>query len=339
MGHVPEVSVIIPTRDRWETLSRSALPAALMQEDVSTEVVVVDDGSTDGTQAGLVSFDAAHVRVVRHDASRGVSAARNTGIELARGTWLAFLDDDDIWSPRKLRSQIDLGVREGTGFVFSSAVIVDRARRPIAYSPVPEDEDLVRLLLRRNVVPGGCSNLIAQAELVRRLGAFDEDLSMLADWDLWLRLAYESSGSRCGDIHVAYLQHEGNMALRTPQLVFRESEHFAAKHARPVRGRQPFDRRAAIRWVGWENFWVGNRLRAALLLIRAGITARSWPDFRRGLQFLVWSGAPDAVSRAFWRLRHGVDPSAVPELPVVEWLSQYTVAEHEYGETAGEGAC
>jgi glycosyltransferase involved in cell wall biosynthesis len=339
MGHVPEISVVIPTRDRWETLRRSALRAALMQEDVSMEVVVVDDGSTDGTHAGLLSLDAAQLRVVRHDVARGVSAARNTGIELARGEWLAFLDDDDFWSPRKLRSQIDLGAREGAGFVFSSAVIVDRDRRPIAHSSVPEDEDLVGLLSRRNVVPGGCSNLIARAELVRRLGAFDERLSMLADWDLWLRLAHESSGSRCREIHVAYLQHEGNMALRTPQRVFRESAHFAAKHGRAVPGRQLFDRRAAIRWVGWENFWVGNRFRAARLLMRAGITERSWPDFRRGLQFLVWAGAPDAVSRAFWRLRHGVDASAVPELPVVDWLSRYDIAEHGYGETAGVGAC
>jgi glycosyltransferase involved in cell wall biosynthesis len=335
---MPEISVVIPTRDRWETLRRSALPAALMQEDVSLQVVVVDDGSTDGTSAGLASLDDAHVRVVRHDTARGVSAARNTGIELARGTWLAFLDDDDIWSPQKLRSQIDLGEREGAGFVFSSAVIVDRDRRPLAYSPVPVEDDLVGLLSRKNVVPGGCSNLVARADLVRRLGGFDEGLSMLADWDLWLRLAYESSAARCREIHVAYLQHEGNMALRTPQWVFRESAHFAAKHGRPVDGRQPFDRRAAIRWVGWENFWAGNRLRAARLLIRAGIAERSWPDFRRGLQFLVWAGAPDAASRAFWQVRHGANASAVPDLPVVEWLSRYEVAEHDYDKAARVGA-
>lgn len=338
MDHTPEVSVVIPTRNRWETLRRSALRAALMQEDVSMEVVVVDDGSTDGTRAGLASLGDASVRVVRHDTARGVSSARNTGIELARGTWLAFLDDDDIWSPRKLRSQVDLGEREGAGFVFSSAVIVDGARRPLAHSAVPVEDDLVGLLLRRNVVPGGCSNLVARADLVRRLGGFDEGLSMLADWDLWLRLAYESSGSRCGEIHVAYLQHEGNMALRTPQWVFRESAHFAAKHGKSVHGRKPFDRRAAIQWVGWENFWAGKRLRAARLLIQAGIAERSWPDFRRGLRFLVWSVAPDAASRAFWRLRHGASASAIPDLPVVEWLSRYEVAEHEYDQAARAGA-
>jgi glycosyltransferase involved in cell wall biosynthesis len=319
-----EVSVVIPTRDRWETLSRSALPSVFMQEDMDLDVIVVDDGSTDGTQAGLASLDRLDVRIVRHDVSQGVSAARNAGVALARGEWVAFMDDDDVWSPRKLRTQVDLAVQEGADFVFSSAIIVDRMQRPIAFTPVPTgDEDLIDLLLARNVVPGGCSNLVARTEVVRRLGGFDERLSMLADWDLWLRLALEASGARCREIHVGYQQHEGNMAVSTPNRVFREAAYFGKKHSELGAGRPGFDPLSAIRLIAWENFWVGKRARAARLLLRAGAAKRSRRDLVRGLQFLFWSLAPDAVARAFWRRRHGVDPNAPPQLPDVEWLGRY----------------
>jgi glycosyltransferase involved in cell wall biosynthesis len=294
-----------------------------MQEEVALEVIVVDDGSTDGTQAGLASLDRRDARVVRHDVPLGVSAARNAGVVLARGEWLAFVDDDDIWSPRKLRMQIDLATQEGADFVFSSAIIVDRMRRPIAYTPVPEGDDLVGLLLSRNVVPGGCSNLMARTEVVRRLGGFDERLSMLADWELWLRLALETSGARCGAIHVGYQQHEGNMALRSPNRVFSEAAYFGEKHGEPGPGFPAFDPLSAIRLVAWENFWVGKRARAAGLLLRAAAAKRSGRDLVRGLQFFLWALTPDALARAFWRRRHGVDSNARPQVPDVEWLGRY----------------
>jgi glycosyltransferase involved in cell wall biosynthesis len=323
MSSAPDVSVVIPTRDRWKMLSRSALPAVWMQEGVSVDVVVVDDGSNDETQAGLASLDRADLRVVRHDVSRGVAAARNTGLAYARGEWLAFLDDDDIWSPHKLRTQIDLAVKEGAGFAFSSAVIVDCSRRAIAHTPVPGEDDLVELLLWNNVVPGGCSNLIAKAELVRRLGGFDERLSMLADWDLWLRLALEARGARCDEIHVGYLQHEGNMARRTPNVVFQEAAYLGTKHGRVGAGPSAFDALNAIRLIGWENFWAGDRFRAGKIFLRAGLQYRSASDVLRGAQFLVWALAPDRASRAFWRRRHGLDFAQEPDVPEVDWLRRY----------------
>src|SRR5262245_36981656 len=153
----PEVSVIIPTRNRWPILSRSALPAALMQEDVAVEIIVVDDGSTDGTRDGLERSAGESLLVLRNEVSNGVSAARNRGIEAARGEWLAFLDDDDLWAPGKLRAQVDRGRARRAGFVFSGAVTIDGDRRPIAYRHVPDSDDVEPLLLERNVVPGGCS--------------------------------------------------------------------------------------------------------------------------------------------------------------------------------------
>ena len=98
------VSVIIPTFNR-SRLVAEAVASALAQEAVALEVIVVDDGSEDDTPTVLTSLGVA-VRPV-FQAHAGVSAARNTGIRMARGEWLAFLDSDDLWLPQKLQKQLD----------------------------------------------------------------------------------------------------------------------------------------------------------------------------------------------------------------------------------------
>src|SRR5688572_3616095 len=107
MSRLPDVSVVIPTRNRWELLSTGALPSALAQEGVEVEVHVIDEGSSDATSQELERLNEPRVHVIRHDRPHGVAQARNAGIAAARGQWVAFLDDDDIWAPQKLRRQID----------------------------------------------------------------------------------------------------------------------------------------------------------------------------------------------------------------------------------------
>ena len=99
----PWVSVIIPTYNR-AALVAEALASVQAQTYRDFEIVVVDDGGTDGTAAALAEWR--EVKVLRHSRRRGVSAARNTGINAARGQWLAFLDSDDLWLPDKLARQI-----------------------------------------------------------------------------------------------------------------------------------------------------------------------------------------------------------------------------------------
>jgi glycosyltransferase involved in cell wall biosynthesis len=179
----PTVTVVIPTRDRWQLLSTAALQAALLQEGVDREVIVVDDGSTDGTAEGLRSLADPRLRVIRHERPRGVAQARNAGIAAARGEWVSFLDDDDVWSPRKLRAQLDAAA-DGADFVYSIAAWLDDALS-FLYCPIPpEPVGLASRLLRWNVIWGGCSNVMARTALVRRVGSFDERLFQLADWDL-----------------------------------------------------------------------------------------------------------------------------------------------------------
>ena len=102
----PDVTVVIPTRNRWSLLRRT-LGGALRQEDVDVKVIVVDAASTDATALELARLTDGRVRVFRNKEWRGVAAARNLAITQAAGTWMAFLDDDDLWAPRKLRSVLD----------------------------------------------------------------------------------------------------------------------------------------------------------------------------------------------------------------------------------------
>ena len=184
MARQPEVTVVIPTRNRWPLLSTVALPGALRQEDVALEVIVVDDGSNDETPTGLAALEEPRLRVLRHERTLGPARARNTGSAAAAGEWLAFLDDDDLWSPRKLRAQLDTANSAGADFVYAAAIVVD-ARRTVLYSdPLPDPSAVASQLKTGNVIGGGGSNPIARTELVRRLGGFDEELSDFEDWDL-----------------------------------------------------------------------------------------------------------------------------------------------------------
>src|SRR4051794_8575982 len=100
----PEITTIIPTRDREDWWPRT-LVSALGQKDVEAEVIVVDDGSKTPITTLLSPEGRRRVRVIRHDVHKGPPAARNAGIAEARGRWVALLDDDDLWAPVKLRRQ------------------------------------------------------------------------------------------------------------------------------------------------------------------------------------------------------------------------------------------
>lgn len=266
------VTVVIPTRNR-PTVLPTALSAALRQEDVQVEVVVVDDASADpGTVLAAASDD--RVRVVRHDEPRGVAAARNTGIAQASGEWVAFLDDDDVWSPRKLRAQLDEAVGEGAQFAYAAAVLLDERKDARAEFAAPEPDGLPRRLLQNYVIPAGSSNVVAKTDLVRRLGGFDTALHQLADWDMWIRLALAARAARTEDVLVGYLAHPGNMLLDDRRDVMAEFEYLVEKHraASSAHG-VDFDRVAFSRWVAGGHRRAGRRAEAARVYLVSALAS------------------------------------------------------------------
>lgn len=279
----PEVSVVIATRNRWSMLSKHGLPSALGQVGVELEVVVVDDCSTDETEAQIAKLDDPRVRVIRHSTRRRLAAAHNTGVGAANGEWLAFLDDDDLWSPRKLRIQLDGAARAGADWAYGAAVVVDAEKRVLEADPFPDPEQLPQLLLHGNFVPGGGSNVIARAELVRRVGAFDETLVRFSDWDLWLRLVSAGLPAACPEVVMARVEHGQNMVILDRQHAMESFTRLLSKH-RPVTRR---DRLCVAEWAAFEHHRAGRRAMASWLYLRAAV------------QYLSLGNLPPAIGALF----------------------------------------
>jgi glycosyltransferase involved in cell wall biosynthesis len=217
-GDVPKVSVVLPTHNRVELLPLS-LASVLRQKGVELEAIVVNDGSTDGTRAFLERSRDPRVRVIHHPVARGVSAARNAGIADARGTVLAFIDDDDLWAPDKLRLQLRAMHESARVWAYAGSVYVDLHGRIRGGTPPMEIEPFVRTLPHWNPMPAGCSNAIVGTQTLERVGAFDETLQILADWDLWLRLSQVDLPALVSRPLVGYRVHNTNMSLDTRKLV------------------------------------------------------------------------------------------------------------------------
>ena len=322
MPDEPEVSVVIPTRSRWRLLSTAALPSALEQEGVEVEVIVVDDGSQDETPARLAELQDPRLTVIRHESSRGVAIARNAGIRAARGRWVSFLDDDDLWSPRKLRAQIDSAEAAGAVFAYSAGGGLDASRHFLFAVAPPDPATVTRLLLRWNVIWCGCSNVLARADVVGELGGFDERLVQLADWDLWIRLALAGPAAATSDVLVGYVMHDESMLLTDEREVFPEMDYLVEKHRDAARehGIEP-DQALFTRWVARGHRRAGRRSRAAQAYLRS---ARRHGDLG-AIPRAVLSFAPERiVDVSRWlggvERRSALKKERVPE---PDWIARF----------------
>lgn len=207
----PGVTVVIPTHNRRDLLMRT-LDSVLRQEGVGLQVVVVDDGGSDGTIEAVRSLGVDAVRTIRHDHSRGVSAARNAGLSTVMTPWVAFVDDDDIWAPDKLRRQVSAILQSG-GARWScvGAVHVDAAVEVLDLVACPGPEDVAVGLLSNQVIPGGGSGALVDTHLALEIGGFDENISILADWDFYLRLSIRAPVASVNEPLVGYFVHQDSM--------------------------------------------------------------------------------------------------------------------------------
>lgn len=321
MSDSPEVSVVIPTRSRWDLLARAALPSALAQEDVGHEVIVVDDGSTDQTAMRLAEVNDPRLSVVRHERSLGLSRARNTGIEAARGDWIAFLDDDDLWSPRKLSVQLDTARAEQASFVYGASVVLDEHLSVTQEHHPTDPAALLSRLRTQYAIPAGCSNVMVKAELVRRLGGFDENLWHLQDWDLWLRLAAEAKGAACPEILVGYIVHGRNSFQGdSAHDMMDDLGYLLRKHGTGPTSLE-VDAASFRRWVAFRLRRAGKRRRAARTYLLSARLNREPRDVLLATYSLIDGPAADLLRRLL--LARGQRPAS--EQPVREptWLARY----------------
>jgi glycosyltransferase involved in cell wall biosynthesis len=184
---MPKVSVVIPTYNRLPML-KEAVDSVLAQDFEDMELIVADDGSTDGTADSIKGYGG-RIKLFPYAENRGVSAARNRGILHARGKYIAFLDSDDLWVKGKLKIQV--------------AFMDDNPHYPLCYT----DEIWIRKGKRVNpklrhakysgwifekclplciISP---SSAMMRKSLFSRVGLFDEALPVCEDYDFWLRIA------------------------------------------------------------------------------------------------------------------------------------------------------
>ena len=322
MTGTPDVSVVVPTKDRWPVFSRAALPAVLEQQGVDVELVVVDDGSSDGTSERLADLRDPRVHVVRHETARGVAAARNAGIAAARGRWISFLDDDDLWAPSKLRGQLDAADAAGAVFVYASGAAVDGAHRFLFNVAAPDPATITNQLLRWNVIWCGCSNVMARADVVQALGGFDESFFQLADWDLWIRLALSGPAAAAADVLVAYTIHADNMLLTHQPDVFPEFERLKAKHAAAAAAHGvELDGARFARWVASGHARAGRRRKAAGIYLTSARRNRDGGALLRAVGAVLGGSAVSVGRRVIPTDRR----SRLPRLALPEpgWLAAY----------------
>jgi glycosyltransferase involved in cell wall biosynthesis len=215
---MPEVTVVVPTHDRWKML-RTTLTSILEQRDIDLEIVVVDDGSTDRTRQLLADCRDPRLRVVRHDKPGRVSRARNSGLSVAKGSWVAFCDDDDVWAPDKLVRQVTETQGQRRLWAYCGVANIDEGLNVVSLPKTPTPEEVVRNLPRRNAIPGGGSNVIARRDLLHRVGPFRTELRNTEDWEMWLRLSQQDAPASVTARLVGYRLHHGNASLNVADIL------------------------------------------------------------------------------------------------------------------------
>jgi glycosyltransferase involved in cell wall biosynthesis len=206
----PLVSVVVPTYNGLQYV-HEAISSALAQDFTDHEVIVVDDGSTDGT-AEVVERQFPGIRVLKQR-NRGAAAARNAGVRLARGRYVAFLDDDDAWEPTKLSSQVSLfRSRPELAMVFTNwrAIREDGVPVPLRDRGFLLKGDMVKNIFLYSGV--ATPTVMVKKEVLIHAGLFDEGLHIGEDDNMWMRIALDWPVGHVSDVLVRVRVRSGSVS-------------------------------------------------------------------------------------------------------------------------------
>jgi glycosyltransferase involved in cell wall biosynthesis len=271
----PRVSVILPTYNRLVYL-QNAFRTVLEQTWSDWELLVLNDGSSDGTSAWLDTIEDTRVRVFSRPHTGAVSALRNAGIAESRGEWLAFLDDDDAWHPEKLERQMALHRSHAEWrWSYTAVTSIDSSGRPIPPNPNRPWRPLAgRIVLPVLTIEASIAlpSVVVHRDLLARVRGFDERLDFAMDYDLWLRLARQAEVGVLDDELTFVRSHLGSRTAHQPgvNIAFvRVYEKFAvgatSSEREICRCRQAFHEvRLSRQWLA-----LGQRKQACNALFRA----------------------------------------------------------------------
>ena len=277
-----QVSVITPVFNGVRTIA-TAIASVQAQTFVDWELLVIDDGSSDGS-ADVVSRVAAEsrLRLIRQERG-GPGAARNRGISAAVGELVAFLDADDLWPPGYLAAMTAaLSRRPGASLAFGSWQYIDENGALLSQRVIPFDGDGERaaaeLPWRNAIVP---SAVVVRSSALCRVGGFDTSFGACEDWDLWLRLIAEGGLVGVPKAWALYRARAGSLT-EDLEVMERERLRLNEKYHGPMGGDLalwPYDRRRAV----GHTFFV-----SGLAYLRRRDDELGRQNIRRALE--VWPG-------------------------------------------------
>jgi len=213
-GSPPEqaglVSVITPTYNRAHYL-REAIESVQAQMYARWELIIMDDGSTDGTQQVVEAYRRCDPRIrYMFQQNAGPSRARAAALRAARGEFIAFLDDDDLWRPDKLKKQVERMRQDPSlGFLYSQCAVIQDGSR-VASWPGRVHPHTFQELFRTNFVP--CLTVMVRKRCLDEIGGIGTDLPVSQDYDLWLRLAERFRFDWLPEELATYRMHKHNMS-------------------------------------------------------------------------------------------------------------------------------
>ncbi len=304
------VTAVVPTHERPTTL-RQTLRSVAAQRGVDVEIIVVDDADDPRTHDVANGIGADRLKVIDNTGGGSAASSRNVGLAHASGSWVAFCDDDDLWAPDKLRRQLDELHRTDAIWSCTGAVTVGPDLHPIGHERL--DPDDARTMRDWNLIPGGGSSVMAATDVLRRLGGFDESLSNMEDWELWIRLADEGPLASVDRPLVAYRLWPGSKSSGVEGMR-RSARSILERHAHwPPAPRVAYD----LEWyVMWKLTNAGRRGEAAQLASRLAIQHHS-------VKSAIRAGALLISPRAVRRLDRHRRSSAVPgdwRRQIDQWL-------------------
>jgi glycosyltransferase involved in cell wall biosynthesis len=234
----PLVSVVIATYNSARFVP-TAVMSVLRQTLDDLELHVIDDGSSDRTWEVLKPFASDKRFNYHYQPNRGQASAKNAGIRLSNGRFVAFLDADDFWKPSKLERQLPVFDGTDAGVVYSDVVYVDEGGRELKTRKRQYYQGWIteRLFIQNFV---NFNSAVAKRECFDRAGLFDESLPMAIDWDLWLRISVLYPFAYLDEATFCYRIWPGQMSrnFRTRyECVMRIMQRFLASYPGVVRPR------------------------------------------------------------------------------------------------------
>lgn len=245
------ISVIIPTYNSKAQLGR-AIESVLRQSDPLEEILVVDDGSTDGTDA-MVGQCFPQVRYFRQ-ANQGVSVARNFGAQKALGDWLAFLDADDLWFPEKQFIQKKILRRHPEAKMLTAGrVWIDRQGkvRPHRFCPKRVFRWNFWRLLSHNTIP--TPSVMVEKKAFFAAKGFDEGLETGEDWDLWLKLVKNYPAFGTTQRLVGIEKTQGSLSSNRFRIMMNNIDILARYNPQHSENNAIFDDYRLYQWIVWQH--------------------------------------------------------------------------------------